>query len=256
MFNFYKKYFKLTLVILYTLHVTGCSSAQQTDIVNCGDYVKHVIVTKQYKNDSALLSYTTYRWIDSSYGWFGHYNRRNAITGFYRVHVGDIFYDSARLKLTAFVFIEYSTDYIDTLYERVSDLKSHFFDSHTVMGYRDSLNQSWKLFELQELFVGLRGISLKSSKDVHENIFLNKREMAARKISIYDDKTGLNTKYEPVKYVPCEDEYWTQSPLWKKGNRVPGYYIFETFMNATPLKKDLRPVFKINYPDSLLSFYK
>jgi hypothetical protein len=230
--------------------------SQRLKTVSCDEYSLRIKATEQYKKDSNFLSYTVNRWIDSSYGsFFGRYNKINSANGFYKVHVGDIFYDSAKLKLTAFVFIEYSTDYIDTLFEKIKEMKSHLFDSYTVMGYRDSLNQFWKLFELEEIFMGIRGNSLMSAKEYHASIFLNKKEMGERSIAIYDEKTGLNTKYEPVKYLPCENDFWTKSPLWKKGIRVPGYYIFETYQNATPLKMDIRPVWKINYSDSLIKVY-
>lgn len=255
MFEFVAKPARFLIVVVYIL-INACTSHKHQDTFNCDEYILNVKATKQYKKDSALLSYTVYRWIDTCYGWFGHYNRRNAANGSYKMHVGDIFYDSGKLKLTAFVFVEYSTAYIDTVYEKIKDMKSNLFDSHTVMGYRDSVNQPWKLFELGELFVGLRGSSLKNAEDYHTSIFLNRKEMEERKIAVYDEKSGLNTKYEPVRYLPCEDKFWTQSPLWKKGNRVPGYYVFETYMNATPLKRDLRPIFVITYPDSLLRSYR
>lgn len=228
-------------LILYTLNIVSCTSAQQSDNL-CDAYNAKIKATEQYKKDSVLLSYTTYKWIDSCYGWFGHYNKRNAPNGIYKVHVGDIFYDSAKLKITAFVFVEYSTDYIDTLYEKIKDMKAHLFDSHTAMGYRDSINQPWKLFELNAIFMGIRGGSLKSAAEYHASIFLNRKEMEER----------TSVKY----YLPCEELFWTSSPLWKIGERVPGYYNFETYMNATPINKNLRPVCKIDYPDSLLNLYK
>ena len=254
MINFIK-YFRYFILIVYILNVTSCSLALQNTI-DCDTYISNIKPTEQYKKDSALLSYTVYKWIDSCYGWFGHYNRRNAVNGFYKVHVGDIFYDSVALKLTAFVFVEYSTDYIDTVYEKVKNMNAHLFDSHTIMGYRDSLNELWKLFELDEIFKGIRGNSLVTAEKFHSNIFLNKKEMENRTISVYDEKSGLNTRYEPIKYLPCENNFWTLSPLWVKGNRVNGYYAFETYMNATPLKKEIRPFYKIEYPDSLLKLYK
>ena len=256
MTNFIERFFRCSIFLFYILNVASCTSAQQNNKINCDTYVEKIKATEQYKKDSLLLSYTVYQWIDSCYGWFGHYNRRNAPNGSYKIHVGDIFYDSAKLKLTAFVFVEYSSDYVDTLYEKVNNSNAHFFDSHVAMGYRDSANQVWKLFELGEIFIGLRSETLKKAEDFQANIFLNEQEMRNRQVAIYDAKTGLNTKYESVKYLPCEDSFWTHSPLWKKGDRVLGYYIFETFMNATPLKKDLRPVCNIIYPDSLLKLYR
>ena len=57
-------------------------------------------------------------------------------------------------------------------------------------------------------------------------------------------------------HLPCEQEFWTELPLWKKGNRVPGYFDFETYMNATPINKNIRPYLNIYYPDSLLALYR
>jgi hypothetical protein len=242
MINLSKSYFKCAILSLYILGAVSCTSAQQNINSNCDIYVANVKTTEQYKNDSIFLSYTVYKWIDSCYGWFGHYNRRNAANGFYKVHIGDIFYDSTKLKLTAFVFVEYSTDYIDTLYEKVKDMNAHLFDSHTAMGYRDSINKPWKLFEFGEIFMGIRGGSLKSAENFHASIFLNRKEMEER----------TSVKY----YLPCEEAFWTSKYFWKIGERVPGYYNFETAMNATPMNKDLRPVCKIDYPDSLLNLYK
>ena len=242
MLNFIIKYFRYSVLILCMSNTCGCISAQYSNNLNCDKYIADVKGAEQNKKDSAFLCFTTYRWIDSCYGWFEHYNKRNAMNGFYKVHVGNIFCDSAKLKLTAFVFIEYSTDYIDTLYEKIKDTKTHLFDSHTVMGYRDSINQPWRLFELDEIFMGIRGGSLKSAADYHASVFLNKKEMEER----------TSVKY----YLPCEDKFWTELPLWKKGHRIPGYYDFETYMNATPVNKNLRPVNKIDYPDSLLNLYK
>lgn len=238
------KYFRYVILINYTLNVTSCTSAQyQFTATDCNTYSIMIKKTEQYKNDSVLLNYTVYRWIDSSYGWFGHYNRRNAKNGFYKVHVDDIFYDSSKLKLTAFVYVEYSTDYIDTMYEKVKDAKAHLFDSHTVMGYRDSLNQIWKLFELDEIaMIGLRGGTLSSAKTFHLSSFFNRKEMEER----------TSGKF----FLPCENEFWTNPPFWKKSERVEGYYNFETYMNATPLNKNIRPYCKVTYPDSLLKLYR
>ena len=233
-----------TLIIVgVILTIASCIQRNQYSvIIDCDEYSRNIKTTKQYKTDSLLLSYTVYRWIDSCYGWFGHYNRRNAENGIYKVHIGDIFYDSAKLKLTAFVFVEYSADYIDTAYEKLKDPNGHLFDSHTAMGYRDSTNQPWKLYELGDIFIGTRGGSLKSAENYHASVFLNRKGMEERTADKY--------------YLPCEKEFWTELPLWKKGHRVQGFYDFETYMNATALNKNLRPVFVIQYPDSLLKYYK
>ncbi|AXY74706.1 hypothetical protein D3H65_12245 [Paraflavitalea soli] len=242
MMKYSLRHFRQLSVILYILNTQSCTLGKQPNILNCDAYRLATKTTSQYKKDSTFLSYTVYNWIDSCYGWFGHYNRRNAANGFYKVHVGDIFCDSARLKLTAFIYVEYSTDYIDTVYEKINDMNAHLYDSHTVMGYRTSLNKPWTLFELGEIFMGIRGGGLKSAEEFHTSVFLNRKEMEKR----------TNKKY----YLPCEEPFWTSQPFWKIGERIPGYYNFETAMNATPLNKDLRPVCKINYPDSLLNLYK
>lgn len=234
----------------------ACTAAQKPYDDNCNDAESTIRLSKQYKNDSAFISFTIYKWIDSSYGWFGHYNTRNAPSGYYKVHVGDIYYDSLKSKLTGFVYVEYSTNYIDTNFEKISDTLKSLFDSHTIMGYRDPINKIWRLYALEEIFIGLRSPTLEDAQNFHKNILLNKNEMTKRKVAVYDEKSGLNTRYEAVNYIPCEQYFWTESPLWKKGERVPGYYIFETYMNATPSQKNLRPFCKIDYPDSLLNFYK
>jgi hypothetical protein len=241
--KFFRNHISHLIVIVCILTIASCTQLKQhSTIADCDDYIRKIKTTNQYKTDSSFLSYTVYNWIDSSYGWFGHYNRSNAKNGFYAVHIGEIFYDSAKLKLTAFVFVEYSSDYIDTAYEKLKNPNGHLFDSHTAMGYRDSINHPWKFFELDEIFIGLRSNSLASAENFHKSVFLNRNDMEKR----------TSVKY----FLPCESKFWTELPLWKKGHRVSGFYDFETYMNATDLNKELRPIFNIRYPDSLLKLYK
>lgn len=226
----------------------SCKEIISQKSLNCISYSKQIKNSPQYEIDSSLISFTVYRWIDSSYSWYEHYNCTYSKNCRNTIYVGDIFYSLDKLKLTAFIYVEYNKVYTDSTGSKKSKKENIFFDSHTVMGYRDSLNQSWKLFALNEIFLGLRGNSLRNAENYHRNIFFSKEEMNKRKIGVYDTLTGLNTKYESIKYLPCEDGFWTKSPLWKKGNRVPNYYSFETFMNSTPLNKTIRPYFKINHP--------
>jgi hypothetical protein len=155
------------------------------------------------------------------------------------------------LRLTAFVYIEYSIDYVDTLNWSYSDKKSHFYDSHTVMGFRDSVGSPWNFYELNEVFIGLGSRSLKAAEDMHSAIFLDKKYLQDSAFIAINEISGGH-KLLAIQYCPCEEDFFYKSPLWEKGSRFPGHYLFETYQNTTAESpRPLRPWFNIEYPDSL-----
>jgi hypothetical protein len=246
---------QITAIICFISLVSACSLRTKYPAAHCHSRNEIQSGSEAYHCDSLLIDLTAKQWIDSSYGEFGRYSERNVEQGKYKVYVGKIFNDSSRLKLTAFVYVGYNADKgygADSIYPKGTVL----FDSHTVMGIRNSKKDLWRLFELDEIFIGLRGDSLASAIRFHESIFLSKQQMAERSVGVFDAKTGLNTKGAPVEYIPCEDGFWTKSPLWRKGDRMPGYYLFETYMNASPLKKELRPTRTVSYQDSVITLFR
>ena len=250
-----KKICLLILILSCTRPLT--KKIAEIDCDSCAAYKKNIRKTAEYKKDSVLIAFTVDKWIGANFGGFGQFKKKVA-NDLYKIHVGSIFYDSKKLKMTAFLYIEYSMGYVDTINIKFRDVKSHFFNSYTLMGYRDSLNKPWKLFELNAGFEGVMSRSLKQAEIFHESKMLNRKYLTDTAfIGVYNEADKANTIYKPIKYLPCETLFWTESPLWQKGNRVKGYYPFETYMNATPLsRKPLRDVFNINYPDSILRFYR
>jgi len=245
-------------VMFLLLIINGCFLAPCKNNCHCENYIDSVYKTSQYKKDSVFIDYTVKQWIDSSFGaWFGDYQKTHMTRGYSKIHVGPIFYSTDLLKLRAFIYIEYKFGYFDTLEYKYTDKKSNFFDSYTLNGYRYALNKPWKLFEAEE-YVLFGSRSLKAAEATYEGNLLNEDYLNERDfIGVYNESDRLNTLFEPVKYLPCDPKFWVESPIWKKGNRVPGYYSFETNMNATPFSiEPLRPICKITYPDSILNLYK
>ena len=229
----------------------------KTECNNCNGYERIIKKTLEFKEDSSLISYAVDRWIEGNYGSFGQYKKKTP-NDWYKIHIGAIFYNNMKLKMTAFLYIEYNVGYVDTMNVKFRDVKSHFFDSHTLMGYRDSSDKPWKLFELNEVFSGSLSRSLKQAVMLQESKMLNRKYLTDTAfIAVYNKFDKANTTYKAVKYLPCESLFWTESPLWQKGNRIKGYYPFETHMNATPFSKmPLIDIFNIHYPDSINKFYR
>lgn len=238
----------LKLISIILISLISCHQIGSYNTINCNEESYKTKKSTRYKTDSSFINFTVYTWIDSSYSWYAHYVCDTSSEECKNiVHIGDIFYSPDSLKLTAFVYIQYhkNTFEADTFVTKSS--RDTFFDSHTIMGYRGAIDQDWKLFALNEVFIGQKGHSLVAAENYHKSIFLDREEMRKRKISEFDPLTGQNTKYSAINFLPCEDSFWTHSPLWRRGNRVPGYYVFETFMNSTPNNRLIRPSVDVNY---------
>jgi hypothetical protein len=107
----------------------------------------------------------------------------------------------------------------------------------------------WKIFDLDEIFKGKYSQSLNDAKRLLENVYLNKERLGKMSVGVYDPN-DVNA-IRRIEFLPCEKKFWSETPIWTKGIRVPGYFLFETYMNATPMNKQIRPVIKLEYPISL-----
>ena len=147
-----------------------------------------------------------------------------------------------------------------------------------VIAFKDSINQSWKIYPLDYQNVECaptKQIALKiveeyyfdkmktHSEYVNKN-FLDKNyggkvredlEKNMKDMGYNDDASPLVLK--EFGYNLQDKDFWEKSLIWQKGARITGLYNFQTKGNVTPEEKDVELILpKINYPDSILKLYK
>jgi hypothetical protein len=247
----------IILFVLCLLYLIFLNFPKTSIVENCNDCRQSYIENAFHKRDSLVINYTVNSWIDSAYApWFASY--KSDFAGkkmYYKIHVDKIFYDTAYLKLMAFVYMETIVDSSGIAQPGADEHADTVFDSYTIAGYRDHPGQIWKLCEFNEVFQGRGSPTLESAVRFHESYFLCKKRMAEVSVGVYlPGKKKWKT--DIIEYTPCEPGFWTKSPLWQKGYRVPGYYIFETYMNATVENPSLIEEKRVVYPDSILNLYK
>lgn len=114
-------------------------------------------------------------------------------------------------------------------------------------GYREHTSDPWKLFYLplistttnsyEETRLSLRAYFLDQIKDHH--------------LGIIDDEG--NSKTVPMRYSVADPEFWN-GPLFTRGNRIQGRYLFETRGSGTMVGHPYQEIspFKAEYPDLLI----
>lgn len=219
--------------------------------------------TANYKRDSLFIATTVWQFIDKEVDIFQSYKRRHVPLEKVRIHVDSIFYSPDSLKLFAFVITE-NPD----LEEK--DSSAIYYSGSGMIAYRDSLKQpwivhffgqyrpaGWKYYnQVRNLFrhYYLKNGKFKNDSDIYWDGRRNDTLEMVREITFPKQNNRVSIKFD---YNLDEPLFWSKSIVWKKGNRIPGYYSFETNGNVAPGSSDpIKNIPKLYYPDSLLNLYK
>ncbi len=204
---------------------------------------------------------------------------------YFSYNIGNIYYSPDSLK--ALVFYSYSYPFVvpikfDTL---------QYFHGAAFAMFRDSLYRPWKCYRLDYIAPGgfsnkeqvweiledyyHKGIKHKGLLVLNDGIdyydLIDKQGMyidSSGKVRIkngltQNDINGLSSNYDNLdsiyktfksKYTLDDSEFWSESIVWKKGLRVPGYYNFQTSSHIEGLNQIIE--YNIVYPDSIIEMYK
>jgi hypothetical protein len=239
--------------IMWIIWLTlGCRYAYQEDTSSSS--VRQAtcsweVSQKQYERDSMFIVLTAEGWIKSRATFYEYWSEAIKDRSI-RIAVDTIYYDSTRSKLFSILSIGYyrkDVEIISNDYPQCNRL----YDSRAMIGYLDSLRGFWKLFD-PDIYAGIAWCD--STKLMEETYRVFLEELPARKIgkTVKNSSGKVVSLVEDLKYNPVHCDFWTASPLWKLGYRIPGYYSFEGYDNAGPLyPNSIKDNIIIKYPDSL-----
>jgi hypothetical protein len=243
------------------LHLFGCS---QTDVSKEASVTTvYSKPTPHYKRDSLYVAETIWQYIDKEVDIFDSYKSHKIDISLVKVYVDSVFYSPDSLKLFAFVIIKVPDN------ESV-ELDDFYYSGSDMIGYRDSTNSPWQVYyfghyrpagydtykKVSNLFrwYYLKDGKFKSSIDVYWDGRRNDTLGMAREITFPKQNNRVSIKFG---YNIDDPLFWSKSIIWKKGNRIPGYYSFETNGSTVPGSNNpIKNIPKLDYPDSLLNLYK
>jgi hypothetical protein len=207
----------------------------------------------KYTRDSSFIAYTIRAWSQSKKVYFFNRWGDYAFSDSLKVYVDSIYYDSSLTKLLALCLVRYpDPDGFASGYPACT----HPFDSRAIIGYLDLPGKGWKLYD-PNFYLGagfcdsLNALNQLKKRHIDEM----RQNQIAR--TVYDENHRTNSLVEPIGYTPLECEFWTKSPLWTMGYRIPDYYPFEVNQNAGPVHPNsIKEMPQIDYPPSLLAQFQ
>lgn len=167
-----------------------------------------------------------------------------------------ISYSPDSLKFVALYTINYkalTNDSLQGYYEKGEEY-SH---GMAAIGYRNSKKSIWTtVFPFNKVIIGLQPSRQSAYNELAKFYF---DEIKTKSIGVTkfgpDDSKVIND-FHKVNYTIQDSLFWTDSPIWKKGLRLEGYYAFEVNKNAGEVYpnsiKD-KPI--LIYSDSLKLMY-
>jgi hypothetical protein len=247
------------LTLTFSLFL-GCGSVAQNfgsegEIKSSEDYSKcnWGVSRKQYERDSACIILTAEAWIRKGVShydyWFDGSELRDVC-----ISVDTIVYDSTGLKMLSILSFGYDRVEVQSVSNDFPQCQ-RLYDTRAMIGYLDSVEIRWKLYD-PEIFSGIAWCDSISLKEETFRIFFE--ELPSHRISktIRDDFGKVVSIVDDLLYSPVHCRFWTNSPLWQKGYRLPQYYSFEVKQNAGPVYPfAIKEEIIVNYPNSLLSAF-
>lgn len=222
--------YKIFLTLCFSFLLISCSTKP-------GPWPKKKINSELYTRDSLYISITITQ--DSE----RNPAREFSQTTTENVFVDIILYSPDTLKLFSAI-IEEKRLSSDVYEELEKDLLR--YTGRGVAGYRSDTSQPWKLYYLP---------LISTSTENYEETSFRLRAYFLDQIKrhefsvVLEDSTNATV---PMRYSVADPDFW-EGPLWTKGNRIPGRYLFETRPTGTigfPFK-NISP-FKAEYPEWLL----
>ncbi len=219
---------------------------------------------KIYQRDSLYIATTIWQFMDKKVDIFDFYKQYKIPFDKVRVDVDSIFYSPDSLKLFAFT-IASIPDYESKIPNKL------YFDGMDMIGYRSSKKDIWNIWyfgqyrpsgydnynKVRNLFrwYYLGDGKFKNDEGTYWDGVHNDTLGMARSITFPKENNRVSIKFG---YNIDDKHFWDSSIVWKKGNRIPGYYGFQTKGDVVPgyMDSPIRIIPHLDYPDSLLNLYK
>jgi hypothetical protein len=234
----------LSSVFMVVILLATCSEAIDKKILKP---IRYPSPTGHYKRDSLYIATTIWQFVDKKIYPFDFVKQYNIPLELIRFDVDTIIYNPDSLKLFSFV-IECAPES-----EEINKKNpSYYYSEYTIIGFRDSLTQPWKIY-CGDLYVSL----LETYNDNRESF----RKYYFNKFKYDSDYYWDSIKQERIaikyKYNLNDPNFWDSSIVWKKGSRIPGLYAFQTTGNVKPGDENaVKIIPHLDYPDSLLKLYR
>ena len=256
---FYNKKW-LSVVVIFIILLTGCQSQVNTKVAP----IRYVSPNKIYQRDSLYIATTIWQFIDKKVGIFDFFKQYKIPLHEVRIDVDSIIYSHDSLKLFAFTIVSIP-DYESKIANKL------YFDGMDMIGYRSSKKDLWSIWhfgqyspsgydnynKVRNLFrwYYLGDGKFKNDNGTYWDGIHNDTLGMARSITFPKENNRVNIKFG---YNIDNEYFWNSSIVWKKGNRIPGYYGFQTKGDVVPgyIDSPIRIIPHLDYPDSLLQLYK
>jgi hypothetical protein len=224
----------------------------------------------ELKRDSLFLTHTMWEYYKLQYDTYSFFKQFKIPKEYIEINVDSIFYSPDNLKLVSFIVCSYplhisisdSRYYSDEGKKYLS--KEFNFSAEAFVGIRESKNQPWEIYRIQEVaFAGCLDYQCarKSIREFFQNGYKNIEVMVPNEIpdTLYRTQLEMsrNTTFrlESMKYNLGEDGFWSEDcTLWKKGLRAKDKYLFQTDTHQ-PISDQIVILPEIEYPDSLLKMF-
>jgi hypothetical protein len=241
----------------WILTICGCPKSRSVDdqlvardTTTCSWPVSH----QQYKRDSNCVVLTAKGWIHAEENFYDLWVLLDS-ANMLSIHVDTIIYDSTGTKLLAILGFGYDRTTLLEFYDQYPPC-SRLFESRAMIGYLSPETRKWKLYD-PDIFVGTAGCDSLELRNGTFDIFF--KELPHRQIArtIRNESGKVVSRAEELHYSPLNCAFWTDSPFWRLGYRLPGYYSFEVYQNAGPIyPNSIKKPIEIQYPDSLVKLFE
>jgi len=264
-----------TLILFILLNVVACINKNDTNGVTYSNKIS--FQTTEYR-DSIFILYTVKEWGKLNWQYFEDYSRMYKITNDnVEYFISRVFYNEDKKKMIGWIgekvpnaetIVKYSNEAKNNrICPLAGDTVYHLW---SVIGLRDSTNQIWKIYPLQQVKLTCFK-SKENAINQLEDYFFNKMKEDAENVSkkYLDKNYGGKVRYDLERktielgygdknselidknygYNLNDKYFWEKSLLWQKGATIKGFYNFQLFgMDSLKLPA-------ISYPDSILQLY-
>lgn len=207
------------------------------------------------KRDSLFVLETVHQYIDSNIAFYEVFRDTN------KFNINDISivsfnYSPDSLKFVALFTINY-TAMKDDLYSGFYKKDESYHHAMALIGYRNLRNEIWfRTYPLNNIIIGLYPEKENAISDLIE-YYYKKIRTDVMKITVFNSDNEIDSKTISYRFGIGDSLFWTNSPLWKKGLQIEGFFPFELHRNAGEVypNRIKEHVFCI-YSDSLKEMYE
>lgn len=274
--------------IIYILKLVFIMLVLFLIIYTCSSFINEYPKNNVSYKDSLLINYT----LDyiaqekSNFNWYKWFSGLDLDSNYFKLQIENIYFSPDSLK--ALVFITYN--YRRKIFENSPNDSSLYVAGRDIALLRNSKYEPWELFFinfispsgysdrtdvriLMEKYyrkgIKKQGVNSHSNKYTFEEI-LNKNgyildennEIVINPNITESAQIDLNINFPLENYIINvineygleDEEFWTESVIWKKGIRLPDLYLFQT--NSHIIMEDYIMNYNIPYPDSIIQMYK